>query len=74
MKIEILVNGITDTATGNKLVKGDVIEVNEQRGKAAIKDGRAKEVKEENKAIEPKTEKKDCAIAETSKKAKSKKK
>lgn len=58
MIIEILVNGLIDTATGKKLVKGDVIEVNERRGKAAINDGRAKEVKEENKAIEPKTEKK----------------
>lgn len=58
MKIEILVNGITDTATGNKLVKGDVIEVSEERAKAAIADGRAKEVKEEKKVVEPKTEKK----------------
>ena len=58
MKIEILKQFLINSETNLPLKVGDVIEVTESRGQAAIKDGRAKEVKEENKAIVPKTERK----------------
>lgn len=58
MKIQILKPFLINSETNKSLKVGEIIEVSEARAQAAIKDGRAKEVKEENKAIVPNTEKK----------------
>lgn len=49
MKIEILKDGLYNKETKDKLKKGDVLTVDKKRGEKAIKAGKAKEIKPEDK-------------------------